>query len=507
MKPRPAHAKLFKGKAKNIPETDAFMLPYQTKWILDESILKLMEKSRRIGISYSTAYRVDRKHARKDQRNDTWVSSRDEPSARLFIQDCKLFTKILKIGAEDLGQKLIEKEKLYSIKFANGTEVNSLASNPDVFAGKGGDVILDEFALRLDPRGVYAIANPTIDWGGSLEIISTHRGSHNYFNELITEILHKGNPKGFSHHRVTLQDALDQGFLWKLQTKLRDGDPRLDMDEAAYFDYQRSKAADEESFLQEYMCVPSDDNSAFLSYDLISTCLLRHPDNLTVETEETRDFSGRKGQIRRLVNPLFSSINDLNIPLFLGCDVGRDHDLTVLWLIGKFGSVYLPLLIVEMYCVEFDRQEHELYELLGLRRLIRGCIDNTGIGKQFTERAQKKFGVYKVEAVTFSASVKEQLAYPVRSSFEDRSIAVPDDDLIVADLRAIKKEHTATGAIRFTADRGKNGHADRFWALALAVNAISAIDGFVIPEVSSRGKRSAITTTRKFDDSPDRSRY
>jgi phage FluMu gp28-like protein len=30
--------------------------------------------------------------------------------------------------------------------------------------------------------------------------------------------------------------------------------------------------ADEESFQQEFCCVPSDDNSAFLSYDLIAGC-------------------------------------------------------------------------------------------------------------------------------------------------------------------------------------------------------------------------------------------
>jgi len=498
MNQRPAHAAGFKGRAKNIPAEPAILLPYQNRWVLDKNILKLMEKSRRIGISYGTAYRVVRKHSTKDQRNDTWVSSRDEPTARLFIQDCKIFTKLLGIGAEDLGMKLIEKEKLYSLTFANGTEVNSLASNPDVFAGKGGDVVLDEFALRSDPRAVYAIANPTIDWGGSLEIISTHRGSHNYFNELIQEILHKGNPKRFSHHRVTLQDALDQGFLWKLQTKLREGDPRLDMDEADYFDYQRSKAPDEESFLQEYMCQPSDDNSAFLSYDLISTCTLRHPDNLSVDTEETVDFAGRKGRIRRLTNSLFNDIYSLSIPLYLGVDIGRHHDLTVLWLIGKFGGVYLPLTIIEMDKVEFDRQEAELYKLLRLPHLIRSCIDATGFGIQFAERAQKKYGKYKVEAVTFSPAVKESLAYPVRAAFEDRSTAIPDDELVIADLRAIKKETTSAGNIRFTSDRGKNGHSDRFWALALAHHAAATELNCDIPDVASRGKRHSEQITENF---------
>jgi hypothetical protein len=40
---RPEHARDFKGKAKNIPERDTFMLPYQDRWIKDPSIMKLME--------------------------------------------------------------------------------------------------------------------------------------------------------------------------------------------------------------------------------------------------------------------------------------------------------------------------------------------------------------------------------------------------------------------------------------------------------------------------------
>ena len=48
--------------------------------------------------------------------------------------------------------------------------------------------MLDEFALHPDPRKLWSIAYPGITWGGTREVISTHRGSHNFFNELIREI-------------------------------------------------------------------------------------------------------------------------------------------------------------------------------------------------------------------------------------------------------------------------------------------------------------------------------
>jgi len=469
--------KPFRGKAKNIPEQNTFLLPYQVAWIKDDHFLKLMEKSRRIGISYATAYRTVRKHTRAKHQWDTWISSRDDVTAKLTIQDCKGFANILKAAATDLGESIIEKEKVHSIKFSNGTELNSLASNPDVFAGKGGDVVLDEFALRKDPRSVYSIATPTTDWGGCLEIVSTHRGSANFFNVLIKEIVEKGNPKNFSHHRVTLQDALDQGYLYKIQTKLRDGDPRLEMTEADYFNYIKNRAPSIESFNQEYMCLPEDDSTAFLSYDLIATCEMTGNDNLTVSKEDTVSFSGQKGYIRTLELYSINQLLNMKAPLYIGVDIGRDHDLTVIWVFAKVLDMLIPVCIKEMACVQFSRQEKELYDFLELPITQRACIDNTGIGKQFAERGQEKYGQFMVEACPFTMQFKEQLAYPVRSAFEDRTIRIPSDEFLIADLRAIKKENTAAGNPRFYADRGKNGHADRFWALALAIHSAMTMSG------------------------------
>ncbi|OJT95189.1 MAG: hypothetical protein BGN83_07550 [Rhizobium sp. 63-7] len=45
---------------------------------------------------------------------------------------------------------------------------------------------------------------------------------------------------------------------------------------------------------------------------------------------------------------------------------------------------------------------------------------------------------------------------------------------IRADLRSVTKQVTAAGNIRFTAERTPDGHADHFWALALAIHAAGA---------------------------------
>ena len=306
-----------RGNARVIPaNTDGVFLPFQSRWIKDDSRLKLMEKSRQIGISWATAYAADERTAAQGARHDQWVSSRDDLQARLFIEDCKMWAQIMHLAAKDLGEVVIDpKDRLsaYVIEFSSGKRIHSMSSNPDAQAGKRGGRVLDEFALHPDPRKLWSIAYPGITWGGSMELISTHRGSHNFFNQLVREVRESGNPKNISLHRVTLQDALDQGFLFKLQQMLPQDDERQAMDEAQYFDFIRKGCADEESFQQEYMCSPADDDAAFLEYGLISA----------VEYSAGTDW-------RRLGNGR----------LFAGVDIGRKKDLTVLWVVEQLGDVF-----------------------------------------------------------------------------------------------------------------------------------------------------------------------
>jgi len=354
-----------------------------------------------------------------------------------------------------------------------------MSSNVDAQAGKSGDRVLDEFALHSDPRRLYAISFPGILWGGQLEIFSTHRGTANYFNQLFLEARHKGNPKKFSLHRVTLQDALDQGFLFKLQQKLPADDERMQMDEAQYFDHIRSGAADEETFLEEFMCTPSDDASAFLSYDLLDACKYRPGEKWEMSLAELRECKD---------------------PLYLGGDIARVKDLTVFWIVKAVTDFRPTVHRVALHKTPFEEQERRLYELLELPSLMRACIDNSGIGRQLVERAQKRFGTYKVEPVTFTPAVKEELVYPLRAAFEDRTARIPDEAKIIASHRSVRKETTSAGNIRFVAETTAAGHADDFWAHALAIHAAKQPAGCITdPKAIRYGPNlSAITRTRAF---------
>ncbi len=436
------------GRATIVPANPtAIFLPYQGRWIADNSRLKLMEKGRQIGLSWSTAYAAVSRTALVSAKRDQWVSSRDDIQARLFLEDCKLWAGNLDLAAADLGEQAIDpdgKQSAYVLRFANGLRIHSMSSNPDAQAGKRGGRVLDEFALHPDPRKLWSIAYPGITWGGSMEVISTHRGSHNFFNQLIREAREGGNPKRISLHRVTLQTALDDGFLWKLQQSLPADDERQEMTEADYFDWVRNGCADEESFLQEYMCCPADDDAAFLEYDLIAA-------NEYASGVDWERIEGGE--------------------LYAGLDIGRKRDLTVLWILERLGDVLYTRAVIALRNMRKSEQEAIIWPWLA--RCRRTAVDATGLGIGWADDAQDAFGEYAVEAVNFTPAVKEALAYPVRSKMEDRRLRIPNRPEIRADLRSVTKQVTAAGNIRFTAERTADGHADHFWALGLAAHAAS----------------------------------
>ena len=457
---RPSYVpKTFRGACRVYPAAladgrEPTTLSYQRAWTLDDHIMLLAEKSRQIGWTWSSAYGIARRHALADYTLDTWGTSRDDLQAQLAVTDCKLFAGILHAGAQDMGQVVLDAKgaSAHALKFANGTMYYSLSSSPDAQAGKRGNRIADEFALNKDNRSLYAIMEPGVTWGGFIWVFSTHRGSANYFNTLIQEARYKGNPKGWRVYRVTLQDALDCGLLYKLQSKLPAADPRQAMDEAAYFDFVKAKAADEESFAQEYMCVPSDDASAFISYALIDGC--KYAPDVAWQTD-LAIVAGRR---------------------YLGVDIGRTQDLTCFWLIEDVGGSLLTRRVVRLQNTPFAEQEKVFDELMKTPGLTRACIDQTGIGRQFAERAKSRYAA-RAEGVTFTGPLKESLAYPLKAALEDKTFKMPDDDKITAAFRSIRKETTSAGNVRFVGDRTANGHADEFWAAALALHARGSSHG------------------------------
>jgi phage FluMu gp28-like protein len=117
--------------------------------------------------------------------------------------------------------------------------------------------------------------------------------------------------------------------------------------------------------------------------------------------------------------------------------------------------------------LDFARQ---LLSWLGPDRrplIRRACIDSTGMGAPLAEALEHEFGP-RVEPVTFTAAVKEDMAYRVKRRMEQRLDLLPEAPEIVRAFGAVKKLVTTAGNTRFDAERTEAGHADEFWAKALA---------------------------------------
>ena len=434
---------------------EKYFLPYQAAWIRDTHHLRICEKGRQIGLSYGDSYDSVRKVAPKNARLPVWVVSRDEIQAKQYLLYCKRWARVLNYAAEDLGEVVIDHEKKLTaqvLKFANEQCIYSLSSNPDAIVGKTGHVKLDEFALNKEQRTLYAVAKPVIQWGGTLSIISTHRGVGTVFNELIGDIKHRGNKMGWSLHTIPIQRAVEDGLVEKINAATGRSDTR-----EAWLARQRAECIDEEQWLQEYCCIPADESQAFITYAMISGC----------EAENVRRD--------------FEYLKTCGNPIRIGFDVARTTHLSVIDVEEQVGDVFHERMRIEMRGKTFAEQEAEFDRLLTLPNVI-AAIDATGLGMQLAERAVKRHGNYRVLPVKFTMQSKSELAYPLKSAHEDRALRYERDDLLRNDLRGIKKEVLPGGGERFVGEAA-DSHCDRFWSKALALYAgkkVASYGGFIV---------------------------
>ena len=437
--------------------SEKYFLPYQIRWLRDKSPLKIIEKSRQIGMSYVDAYDSVRKASRKLRPAHVYVASSDLATVRLYLDDCKFWAETLQIGAEDLGEQLIadtEKGKITAlvIRFATGCCIHALSSRPNALVGKRGHIKLDEFAVHEHQDLVLRYAMPCTTWGYQLSILSTHRGRECLFNQVINDIKHRGNPMGWSHHRVDIHEAIAQGLVEKINKK-----SGLNYSREQFLKTMRAKCCDEESWIQEFCCIPADESTAFITYEMLNACEAPgclKPFSYLSDPDPDPDLNP---------DPTDPSIHSSRL-FFVGVDVARKHHLCVIDVGEKIGDVVSDRLRIELQDKTFAEIEDELYRILELPQVKRCCIDATGLGMQLAERAKERFG-WKVEGVTFRPHTKEELANNLRIAFEQHLLRIDPDPKLRADLRAIKKEvygdHT-----RFIGEV-EDGHCDRFWAKAL----------------------------------------
>ena len=395
-----------------------YFLPYQRDWIKDTSRRKIAEKSRRVGLTHAQAYE-DVRDCVEGTVPKVWFSSADESAAKEYIEDAARFARFFNTGAQMTGEVILDEEKgvkALQIDLDNGAKIHALTSNPKAFRSKGGKVVLDEFAFHEDAAALFKAAKPSIMWGHPIRIISTHNGINSYYYEHFIKRIKNGELKSWSHHKIDILKALEQGLLDKIL-----GRPTTQTERRQWLASEKEDMAGED-FEEEYLCIPQNEKSAFLSYEMLASV---EDANVLWAGEEIPEHSTGL--------------------LYLGKDIGRRKDLSVKWLFEKIGPMLFTRKVLVEENMRFTHQKESLYQILQHPAFRRACIDETGIGMNLAEDALHDFGQYRVEPMTMTGPAKEKLAYGLRTQIDKRSIIIPASPEIRKDLHSVKKTITPTG--------------------------------------------------------------
>lgn len=430
----------------------ATLLPYQQRWVADQSPLKVGEKSRRIGFTWGEA--ADNVlTASKEGGSNVFYISATQDMAIEYIEACAMWARAFHLAAGEIeagiwiddGDKEI---KTYKIDFPlSGKRIVALSSRPANLRGKQGDIVIDEAAFAPDLAGLIKAAMAMLMWGNRVRIFSTHDGDDNPFNELINQI-RSGKRKG-TVHRVTFADAVADG-LYRRVCLRKEVAWTQEAEDAWVADVRAFYADDAE---EELDVIPARGGGTFLPLALIEARMVAPADADRVPVVRKRwpvEFSLLPEPIRAAevadwceehLTPRLAKLDPERRHGF-GEDFARIGDLTVIVpLVEGTDLVRRPCFSVELGGCPFAQQRQILtYIVDRLPRFYSGALDAGGNGAELAEYAADTWGHSRIEQVKLSDAFYLEQMPKFKAALEDATLdGLPRDEQCRDDLRALKK--------------------------------------------------------------------
>lgn len=456
------------------------LLPYQKAWLGDKSPVKVVEKSRRIGLTWAQALDDVLKASTSGRDGmDVLYISFNQDMTREYIDTCAEWAKKLQIVAgkvnEDIFRDGDEREiKAFRIDFASGHKILALSNRPSNLRGKQGRVIIDEAAFVEDLPELLKAALALLMWGGQVIIISTHDGAENPFNELIQDVRAGNLP--YSLHRITLDDALSAG-LYRRICRVTKQDWTPEAEEAWRADLIKTygDGADEELF-----CIPRQSSGAYLTTGMIEACMETTP--VLTWTPPAGDFVDwpltvaeryTKGWIAEQLEPLLSGLPK-DRAHFCGVDFGRSGDLSVFWPATEEKDLRLvPPFVLELRNCPHRTQQQILFAVLdALPRFSGVSLDARGNGSALAEAARQQYGPGRVREVMISEGWYRETMPLLKAGIEDKTLILPKDAGILSDFRSLRvMKGVARVPEQRTKDKTGGRHGDSAVACAMMLDA------------------------------------
>lgn len=425
----------------------AILLPYQQRWSADPSPVKIIEKSRRIGLSYGEAADSVLHASDAERGANVYYISYDKEMTSGFISDCATWAKAFHAAAGEIGQQILTREDgrdihVYDIPFASGYHIRTFSSNPRNLRSKGRPrerLVIDEAAFVDDLGELFKAAMAMTMWGGTVRVISTHNGDDNEFNTLIQDA--RAGRNDYSVHRVTLDDALADGLFRKIcEVSGKPWSPELEAEwrESLIRRYRPNEG-------EELFCIPAFGGGAYLSRELVSACMADGP---LIRFNGSRSFNLAPEPVRRAeiddwirdeLNPQLARLDKTRRHVF-GMDFARSGDMTdmVPLELGADLRKRWPFLL-ELHNVPYRQQAQVMLALgRGLPRFGGCAIDAGGNGGYCAEEARDAWGTLMVDEVQFTEGFYREEFPKYKASLEDRFTTIIRHDDVLEDHRAVR---------------------------------------------------------------------
>lgn len=424
-----------------------FFLPYQKRWIADQSKTAMWVKSRRIGATYAESFRAVMR--RLEHKYDYNFVSANLKTSIEFIQYCKIWCEIINQAADGEYIDLVNCTTS-TIDFPNGSKIIALSSNPTALRGRSGDITLDEISFHDQPEEMFKAAQPVCLWGGTMRLVSSVSTPDSWFS--VTKDRLDAGELPWSLHNTNILDAVREGLATKVPGDHHKYLPNIELCGQEFLTNLEKEVGNDAAWQQEYLCQTTS-HSMLIQPDAY--------DKLALEPlVTTLDPNKRYGD------------------LFVGIDIGRIKDLTVIWVLERGYDKEAPVHLRDVYrtiCVHsikgmsFEAQYQVMDSIISNKNVGKCCIDRSGLGMQLAEQLWQTHGNL-VEPVVITSHEKQNLVERVLKFISQQRVSLVKDEDIKSDIVCLRRIVTQKGNISYDG-RSNIGHGDHFIALAMALRA------------------------------------
>lgn len=146
----------------------------------------------------------------------------------------------------------------------------------------------------------------------------------------------------------------------------------------------------------------------------------------------------------------------------MGIDLAKSRDFTVFIVMDAKGQVVDYLRMNEIRW-KLQREEAVRYARKWSAQV---WIDSTGVGDPICEELRNELGEERVEGIKFTNDNKRQMIQALQSAIEHKQISLPQEEVLIDELKWFEYKRTGAGNVRYEAPSGFSD--DCVIALALA---------------------------------------